>query len=170
MPETEDGVLYTAKQTADALGIGQAMLRRYASTYERLTGTEIQIHRRDGRLFTQEQLRILSAARERVQRHDLNVDIALEAVLRGDEMPLAARATSGASVDTLALTEALRASVAEPLLNELQSVTRELQAMRAELAEMRADRKEQGSSPAQDEGHSLPVRWILYLERRLRGR
>jgi DNA-binding transcriptional MerR regulator len=165
MSETEQ--MYSAKEVATALGVGAAMLRRYAATYERLSGTEIQIHKRDGRLFTQEQLDTLLAARAIVQRQDMSVDAALETVLRGAEMPLAPRTVPSTSVDALALTEALRASVTEPLLNELQSIRAELEALRSDAD--RGKQLEPSAKQADTERHGLLVRLALWVERRLRS-
>lgn len=160
MSETEQ--MYSAKEVATALGVGAAMLRRYAATYEKLTGSEIVTHKRDGRLFTQEQLDTLVAARAVVQRQDMSVDAALETVLRSPETALAARAGAGASVDTLALTEALRASVTEPLLSELSSIRAELEALRR--AADRDRQLEPSAKQVDTEQHGPIVRFALWLE------
>ncbi len=185
MSETEQ--MYSAKEVATALGVGAAMLRRYAATYERLTGSEVEIHKRDGRLFTQSQLDTLLAARAVVQRQDMSVDAALETVLRSPEMALAARAGAGASVDTLALTEALRASVTEPLLSELSSIKAEMAALRSEMRDRGSaastrpvvfGAEEWATEPVEAPGATQAsrgdadgpiVRVARWLERRVRG-
>lgn len=157
--------MYSAKEVAQALGVGAAMLRRYAATYERISGDEVEIHKRDGRLFTQKQLDTLLAARAIVQRQDMSVDAALETVLRDGDAPLAVRAGVGAAVDTLAMVEALRTAVTDPLLSELQSI-------RTELAELKLSREEENSSvevekpsPKQeDKQHGLLVRLAMWVE------
>ncbi len=73
--------LYTARETASALGLGAAMLRRYASTYETVSGDAITVHRRDGRLFTETQVQVLTAARSLVLTTNVDVKTAIKGVL-----------------------------------------------------------------------------------------
>ena len=57
-PEISE-TLYSAREVAAELGLGAAMLRRYASTYEAVSGDAVTVHRRDGRLFTEAQVEVL---------------------------------------------------------------------------------------------------------------
>lgn len=153
------GVTYTASQAAERLGIGHAMLRRYAGSYERLTGTELEIHRRDGRLFTQRQLDILQATRDRVQRSGIPVDAALESVLREAELPIELRERSLLPGDSQALVEALTEAYRRangPLLEELRVIAesntklaQDVEALRLELAAQRNTdtEKDESSEP-----------------------
>lgn len=85
--------LHTSREVAAELGLGAAMLRRYASTYEAVSGDVITVHRRDGRLFTGRQLEILVKARALVMRTNTDVETALK---QAPEQPVAGDAIAPA--------------------------------------------------------------------------
>ena len=74
----EADTLHTGREVASQLGLGDAMARRYDQTYEEVTGETILTHRRDGRLFTTEQL---GTARAIVQQTDIDVASAIRQAL-----------------------------------------------------------------------------------------
>lgn len=150
------GMVYSTRQAAEALGVGSAMLRRYAQTLEEVTGQEIPQTRRDGRQFTQEHLNALLQAKALVDSHN---GLSVEAALR-----MATSATGAAEglpvglprgiADSGTLAAALQEAVTEPILAELrdpnmallfaalsEAVTKplvaELRELRAEVMELR---------------------------------
>lgn len=173
--ETEQ--VYRSREVATLLGLGSAMLRRYAVAYEQATGKQLELDRRDGRVFSERDLAVLSQARQLVATQGVPVDTAIKTALAQPESapkPLAllpaANGDALAAVLTQAITEAQK-----PLLGELQSVNRELQAVRLELTEMRADNMglpERVESRPKKEGdelqHGLFVRAAMWVEKKLR--
>ena len=131
MSETEE--ILSAKEVADELGIGAAMLRRYAATYEKVSGKEIDLHRREGRQFTRSQVDTLLEVRRKVQGKDMSLDAAMEVVLNGPEIALEPRPSVLRQSDSL---EAFKAAL-DPLLSELQSIRGELSSLRRENKELR---------------------------------
>ena len=101
------------------------MLRRYASTYKVVSGDEITVHRRDGRLFTETQLEVLTKARALVMRTSTDVENAVRQALgepvTGAALDLAPGSPAGSAELSAALADALRAAQ-EPLLEELRAV------------------------------------------------
>ena len=129
--------VYTTQQAAERVGVGAAMLRRYAQTYEGLTGHDIPHTRRDGRRFFPEHISAFQQARTLINdNRGLSVESALRAVVQGDAAaaaPILPSVTSSA-LDTAAFVDAIRDAVTAPLVAEL----RELQAEVRELKEARA--------------------------------
>jgi hypothetical protein len=126
----EPQAVYSTKQLADSLGLGSAMVRKYAVALEAVTGQEIPIKRRDGRQFSREHFDVISKAKALVDNNNgLSVDTALKMVLSGPENAADTLAAPRPSGNTLELIEALTAAVAkgnEPLLAELRELRREL--------------------------------------------
>ncbi len=122
--------VYSTKQVADSLGLGAAMIRKYAVALEKLTGEDIPIKRRDGRQFSREHFDIIARAKALVDSNNgLSVDTALKMVLSGPENAASTLVTPRTSGNTLELTEALTVAIAkgnEPLLAELRELRREL--------------------------------------------
>ena len=172
MAEAEQ--VYGSREVAAMLGVGAAMLRRYAVSYERLSGSALELDRRDGRMFGERDLAVLSQARALVATQGLPVDRALEMVLRSAEsptVPLAGVTVPGsevlAGVLAQAITEAQR-----PLLDELRGLRSEVEALRSEVAKSR--QLPEGAPvrevPTGEPGGDGPmVRAARWLERRLRG-
>ncbi len=159
VPESEQ--VYSAREVAQQLGLAAAMVRRYASAYEQIVGEKIGLHPRDGRLFSQQQLDVLLAARALVQRDSTSVEAAVAQALQRPETALAVKVQSSDGLTLDALTAALSRSQ-QPLLDEVRE-------LRRELAEIRAlppapGRKEQGDG----ERPGVLVRAALWLESLLR--
>lgn len=140
MPKFEAEQVYTSREVATLLGLGGAMLRRYAIAYEQAIGAQLPLDRRDGRTFAEKDVTVLSQARNLVATQGLPVNKALEMVLIQSEnapKPLVSVPTVNgealAAVLTQAITEAQR-----PLLGELQAMRVELEALRLEVAVSRA--------------------------------
>jgi hypothetical protein len=125
-----DGMVYSTRQLADSLGLGTAMVRKWALALERISGKEIPVKRRDGRQFSREHFDIIARAKALVDSNNgLSVDTALKMVLSGPENAANALAAPRTSGNTLELTEALTAAIArgnEPLLAELRELRKEL--------------------------------------------
>ncbi len=172
--------LYTAKETANALGLGAAMLRRYASTYETVSGDSITVHRRDGRLFTETQVQVLTAARSLVMLTNVDVETAvkqtLDRPLEAAPVALAQSSALGSEALLKALTDAQREANA-PLLGELRSIRESLERLeRTQLVEpetaaqvAQLDKLEAAArETAQTSKHGPVVRLALWLEGLLR--
>jgi hypothetical protein len=172
--------LTTAKETASALGLGAAMLRRYASTYETISGDTITVHRRDGRLFTETQVQVLTAARSLVMTTNVDVETAvkqaLDRPLEAAPVALAQSSALGSDVLIKALTAAQREANA-PLLGELRSIRESLERLeRTQLVEpetvaqiKQLDKLEAAAKEtAQTSKHGPVVRLALWLEQRFR--
>lgn len=169
--------LYSTREVATELGLGAAMLRRYASTYEAVTDDEITVHRRDGRLFTETQVKVLTEARALVMRTSVDVETAIKQAvkqpLQAAPVALAQSSVSG----SVAFTEALTAANA-PLLSELQGIRAALERLEAtgqivepetaaqvkQLDNLQATARE----TAETSQHGPVVRFALWLERVLR--
>ena len=172
--------LYTAKETASALGLGAAMLRRYASTYESVSGDAITVHRRDGRLFTETQVQVLTAARTLVMTTNVDVETAVRGALNKPQgaapVALAQSSALGSEVLIKALTDAQREANA-PLLSELRSIRESLERLeRTQLVEpetaaqvKQLDNLETAArETAKTSKHGPVVRLALWLEGLLR--
>jgi hypothetical protein len=126
----DDGVVHSTRQIADSLGLGSAMVRKWALALEKVTGQEIPVKRRDGRQFSRWDFDTISAAKGLVDSNKgLSIEAALRMVLGGSEEGQKALAAPQPSIDTRALGEALTAAIAkgnEPLLAELRELRREL--------------------------------------------
>ena len=177
--------LHTAREVAAELGIGAAMLRRYASTYEAVSGNEITVHRRDGRLFTGEQLAVLVKARALVMRTNTDVETAIKQALEqpvtGDAVALAQGSALDSATLLQLLTDANKAAT-QPLLDEMKLLREQIEkqnALMAELVEARAlppgatperiDRALEAEMLTEAED-GVMVKAVRWLERRLRGK
>lgn len=170
MSEAEQ--VYSSRQVAALLGLGAAMLRRYAVSYEQVTGSQLQLDRRDGRIFTQKDVDVLTQARTLVATQGLPVDTAIKTALSKPESapkPLSvlpvANGEALAAVLTQAITKAQR-----PLLGELQSIKAELEALRSDNQALTQGQRELGALPKKDDEreHGPLVRFSLWLEQALR--
>ena len=175
--------LYSSREVASSLGLGAAMLRRYASTYETVSGDEITVHRRDGRLFTETQVKVLSHARALVQRTSVDVETAvkqaLDKPLQAAPVALAQSSAPGSDALIEALTAAQREANA-PLLGELRGIRESLERLEglqtsqlvepetaAQVAQLDAA-EEKARKTAETNEHGPVVRFALWLERILR--
>jgi DNA-binding transcriptional MerR regulator len=135
------GVVYTTRQAAEALGVGAAMMRRYAQTLEEITGQEIPQTRRDGRQFSREHLDTLLQAKALVDSHN---GLSVEAALRMATSPesagqgLPVSVPIGSIADSAALVAALQEAITAPLVAELRELRAEVAALRAEAATPKA--------------------------------
>lgn len=124
------------------------MLRRYAMALEEVVGKKIDLHPRDGRQYTGEQVAVLIRAKEQVtDRRGLGVETAIRLAL-GEDVPDAALLPPAVGVPRGSDLEAVR-TVLEPFLTEMRALRRGderalevLEGIRSELVEARADREE----------------------------
>ena len=175
--------LYSTREVASELGLGAAMLRRYASTYEAVSGDEITVHRRDGRLFTEAQVKVLSQARALVMQTSVDVETAvkqaLDKPLQAAPVALAQSSAPGSGTLIAALTAAQREANA-PLLSELRGIRESLERLEGlqanQLIEPKTaaqvkqldDLEAVARETAQTSEHGPVVRFALWLERLLR--
>lgn len=180
----EADTLHTGREVAAQLGLGDAMARRYAQTYEEVSGETILTHRRDGRLFTDDQLSTLLKARAIVQQ--TNVDVA-SAIRQALEQPVSLAEITlpqGSALSIERLSEAITAAQKEanaPLLEALQSIDGKLsqlvdagQVTKLATSQGTNDFRPDESKSSPDENvsqgtqHGLLVRLALRLERILK--
>lgn len=167
-PET----VYNTQQVAQRLGVGAAMLRRYAQTLERITGVDVPHTRRDGRQFSGEHVGVLLRAKSLIDANQgMGVETALRMALGTAEMgadALTPPAAYGNSPELAeAITAALRAGNAE-LLAEVRGLRQDL-ARLSSTAQPEPEQTTTKSPPAQEnsddrEGHGLLVRAALWIE------
>lgn len=169
MPESEE--IHSARDVAQALGVGAAMLRRYAQAYEQTSGEKVEIHPRDGRLFSQSQLDTLLIARAIVQRDSASVEAAISQALGSPEQALQLRVPSSTALDTQVLVDALRLSQ-EPILNKLRDIEIEIQALRTHDTELQQPQTTTTSPAAgeNDTTHGPLVRLALWIEKKIYGK
>ncbi len=181
-PEPSE-TLYSAREVATELGLGAAMLRRYASTYETVSGDAITVHRRDGRLFTEEQVKVLVQARALVMQTSVDVETAvkqaLDKPLQVAPVALAQSSAQGSDALIAALTAAQREANA-PLLGELRGIRESLERLEGLQARQlvepetaaqvkRLDNLQaKARETAETSEHGPVVRLVLWLERVLR--
>jgi hypothetical protein len=163
----DDGVVYSTRQIADSLGLGSAMVRKWALALEKVTGQEIRVKRRDGRQFSRWDFETISAAKGLVDTNKgLSIEAALRMVLGGSEEGQKALAAPQPSIDTRALGEALTVAISrgnEPLLAELRQLRQDFNASQNQKQLEVA--KESTAQEAQQ--HGLLVRLAMWVERRL---
>jgi hypothetical protein len=162
----DDGIVYSTRQIADSLGLGSAMVRKWALALEKVTGQEIAVKRRDGRQFSRWDFETISAAKGLVDTNKgLSVEAALRMVLGASKEGQKALAAPQPSIDTRALGETLTAAISrgnEPLLAELRELRLELE-QRGQIALGPMKRE------VVKQEHGLLVRFALWVEQRLRG-
>jgi hypothetical protein len=162
--------VFNAARSGEMLNLGGAMLRRYAATYEALSGEEITIHKREGRLFTQEQVDVLLKARSLVTTQGLSVRAAMQLALSGDS-DIALRSAERASQALLATAvEKDAGAFAEAVRDAVQDGNKELveemRLLRARL-ESNSNLEHNVRTPALQERpdkHGPFVRFALWVE------
>ena len=127
---SDDSTVYGTKQVADRLGLGSAMVRKYAVALEKLTGEEIPLKRRDGRQFSPEHYVAIAHAKALVDSNQgLSVETALKMALGTAQISSSALVPTSGYGNALELTEALTAAVAkgnEALLAEVRQLRKDL--------------------------------------------
>lgn len=162
--------LYSTREVATELGLGAAMLRRYASTYETVTDDEITVHRRDGRLFTETQVKVLMEARALVMRTSVDVETAIKQAVKQPLQAATVALAQGNALSSDTFIEALTAAQERanaPLLGELQGIRAALERLEATGQSDQLDKPEMTTKNPQLE-HGPVVRFALWLERVLR--
>jgi hypothetical protein len=172
--DAEAEEVYNANRTGAMLNLGGAMLRRYATTYEALSGEEITIHKREGRLFTQEQVDTLLKARDLVTTQGLSVraamQIALEtpgsSTLTPTESRFKAGAGAGSYPNTLSQNEAFAETVKKAVQAGNKELVEEMRLLRSKLESN--SNLEYNSKASVPEGkavkHGPFVRFALWVE------
>jgi hypothetical protein len=164
-----DGTVYNARQVSEALGVSTAMVRKYAATFEAITGEPIKQHARDGRLYTRDQLDALVNAKGFVESNaGMSVDTALRIALGRAETAVKEPQAQTTDIYTTAFAEAILAELRglrlanERLLERLEDLeNRQLPTPE------RIDRGLEVELSAETEDGVL-VKAARWLERRLR--
>ncbi len=173
MPD-DDSTVYSTKQVADSLGLGSAMIRKYAVSLEKLTGADIPIKRRDGRQFGPEHYAVIAHAKALVDGNQgLSVETALKMALGTAEISSDALAPAISYGNSPELVDALTAAVARGN----QELLAEVRQLRLDIARLGSStlnettQKETGSGEKQDDRqtHGLLVRAALWVEQWWRG-
>ncbi len=171
----DDSTVYSTRQIADRLGLGSAMVRKYAVALEKLTGQDIPLKRRDGRQFGPEHYALIAHAKALVDGNQgLSVETALKMALGTAETGSDALAPAIGYGNSSELADALTAAVArgnEPLLAEVRGLRQDL-ARLSSTATAETTAKLSPAEKEQDdlERHGLIVRAALWLEGLLRRR
>lgn len=171
--ETEE--VYKAVQVGLMLNLGGAMLRRYAATYEEVTGSEITVHKREGRLFNQEQVDTLLKARELVTTQGLSVRAAVQIALSKDVDSIALRSAERRSEapygeemgkDALAQSATFSEVVKEAVRDGNKELVEEMRLLRASLESNSKSEHNSGKLVSQEKPirHGPFVRFALWLE------
>jgi hypothetical protein len=85
--DTNSEVMLSTADVAKRLGVGSAMVRKWAIAYEAATGDKVKLRsKRDGREFTSSQVAIISAAKKYVDSEGVKVETALKMVLGQTEL------------------------------------------------------------------------------------
>ncbi len=161
MPE-DDSTVYSTRQVADRLGLGTAMVRKYAVALEKLTGQDIPLKRRDGRQFGPEHYAVIAHAKALVDGNQgLSVETALKMALGTAEIGADALTSSNAYGNSPELVDALTAAVArgnEALLAEVRQLRQDLQQSQT------TSKPAVDSKPVELQSHGLMVRVAIRLE------
>ncbi len=168
----DDSTVYSTKQVADSLGLGSAMIRKYAVALEKLTGKDIPLKRRDGRQFGPEHYAVIAHAKALVDGNQgLSVETALKMALGTAEISSDALAPATGYGNSLELVDALTAAVArgnQELIAEVRQLRQDLQQPQTTVKPAPAA----DSKPVELQAHGLIVRAAMRLEvwlKRFRG-
>lgn len=159
----DDSTVYSTKQIADRLGLGSAMVRKYAVALEKLTGQDIPLKRRDGRQFDPEHYAVIAHAKSLVDSNNgLSVETALKMALGASEIGSDALAPPVGYGNASELTDALTAAVARGNAELLA----EVRGLRQDLRELQTTAEPAPAADSQQDGqqHGLIVRFALWLE------
>ncbi len=169
----DDSTVYSTRQIADRLGLGTAMIRKYAVALEKLTGSDIPLKRRDGRQFGPEHYAVIAHAKALVDGNQgLSVETALKMALGTAEIgadALAPPSAYGNSPELAeAITAAIRAGNAE-LLAEVRGLRQDLKQLSSTAESETTARPAPGRKEHDDpEQHGLIVRAATTFERWLK--
>ncbi len=168
MPD-DDSTVYSTKQVADSLGLGSAMIRKYAVTLEKLTGQDIPLKRRDGRQFGPEHYALIAHAKSLVDSNNgLNIETALRMALGTAEIGSDALAPAigygNGSELAEAITAAIRAGNAE-LLAEVRGLRQDVKLLSSTAESETTATSALGRKEHDDrEQHGLIARAAITLE------
>lgn len=133
-----DAAVYSTKQLADSLGLGAAMVRKYAVALEKLTGEDIPIKRRDGRQFSREHFDTISKAKALVEKNQgLNIETALKMSLGTADSPRLAPALESVDRNSLEMIQGFSEAISEATAKGNEPLIAELRELRIELQELR---------------------------------
>lgn len=136
-------LMHSTSDVARTLGIGNAMVRKYAIAYEEVSGNKIRLKsKRDGREFSDSQVDIIRRAKELVDVEGARVDTALRMVLEKPDLAAGLSARHGGDNEALEVLQAILAKHDETnqaLLEEIKGLRQDLKARESPVIE--ADNK-----------------------------
>jgi DNA-binding transcriptional regulator YiaG len=158
---------------AKLLGVGSAMVRKWAIAYGEITGDSVRLRsKRDGREFSASQVDIISRAKKYVDREGVKIDTALKMALGQADLVPTALDTSAEDLGSLEILKQFLArndETSQLLLQEIRGLREDLRLSQArELSqpapEIRNPAQVEQSSPAPDKQPGILVRMAIRLE------
>jgi DNA-binding transcriptional regulator YiaG len=154
---------------AKLLGVGSAMVRKWAIAYEEITGDSVRLRsKRDGREFSASQVDIISRAKKYVDREGVKIDTALKMVLGQTEFVPTALDTSAEDLGSLEILKQFLArndETSQLLLQEIRGLREDLRLSQArELSQPVAEK----NKSVEDKQYGLLVRLAMRVEALLR--
>ncbi len=168
----DDSTVYSTKQVADSLGLGSAMIRKYAVALEKLTGQDIPLKRRDGRQFGPEHYAVIAHAKSLVDSNKgLNIETALRMALGTAEIGADALTPPSAYGNSPELAEAITAAIRaanEELLAEVRGLRQDIKQLGSTAESETTARPAPGRKEQDDDRPGLLVRAAMTFERWLK--
>jgi hypothetical protein len=166
MDSSEGEAMSSTAAVAKLLGVGSAMVRKWAIAYEKITGDSVRLRsKRDGREFSASQVAVISAAKKFVDYEGVKVETALKMVLGQAELVPTALDASAESSDSLEVLKEYLARNDET--NQL--LLEEIRGLRQDLSHSPVENKNPGlveqSPPAEaNRQHGILVKLAMRLE------
>jgi ElaB/YqjD/DUF883 family membrane-anchored ribosome-binding protein len=162
MEEVE--AVYTPTQVSDRIGLKAGMTRRYSIAYEAVTGEDLPRDSKGGRLYTEQVVAILEAARRLVrQTPSLSAEDAIRSVLGLATAP---------TLPAMPQEEGITREQAERLIEAIKALHEDSRVVRNEIKELKEQVNKalpSNGSPGSDEIEGLRKR-IKYLQGELERR
>jgi DNA-binding transcriptional regulator YiaG len=155
---------------AKLLGVGSAMVRKWAIAYEEVTGDKVRLRsKRDGREFSASQVDIISRAKKFVDWERVKIDTALKMVLGQADLVPTALDTSAEDLGSLEVLKEFLARNDETnqlLLEEIRGLREDLRLSQARKLSKTVTEIRNPAGPADEDKrqHSLFVRLAMKLE------
>jgi DNA-binding transcriptional regulator YiaG len=177
MDSSDSEIMSSTADVAKLLGVGSAMVRKWAIAYEAVTGDSVRLRsKRDGREFSASQVDIISRAKKYVDRERVKIDTALKMALGQADLVPTALDTSAEDLGSLEILKQFLARNDETnqlLLEEIRGLREDLRLSQAgELSHSRAEIKNSAGveveNPVEDKHQGLLVKFSIWLESLLR--
>jgi DNA-binding transcriptional regulator YiaG len=178
MDSSESEIMSSTADVAKLLGVGSAMVRKWAIAYEAVTGDSVRLRsKRDGREFSASQVDIISRAKKYVDRERVKIDTALKMALGQADLVPTALDTSAEDLGSLEILKQFLARNDETnqlLLEEIRGLREDLRLSQARelnqqpAAKIKNSAQVEQSSSAPDKHYGLLVKFSIWLESLLR--